>query len=45
MDGWVGGWVMGSDALFWHVGVSADRALIHIILKKERNLFKNKLKT
>jgi hypothetical protein len=30
---------MGSDALFWHTGVHADRALIHKInkfLKKDR---------
>ena len=26
--------IMGSDALFWHAGVHADRALIQINLKK-----------
>jgi hypothetical protein len=30
--------VLGSDALFWHTGVHADRALIHnkYTLKKKR---------
>ena len=28
--------VMGSDALFWHAGVHADRALIYVI----NNIFK-----
>jgi hypothetical protein len=27
---------MGSDALFWHADIQADRALTHLKKKKER---------
>jgi hypothetical protein len=32
--------IVGSDALFWHAGVHADRALIHKInkIQKERRI-------
>jgi hypothetical protein len=36
--------VVGSDALFWHTGVNADRALIHNTNKQTNHLFKELLK-
>jgi hypothetical protein len=36
--------MVASDALFWHTGVHADRALIHKIIKKKKKKTNNNKK-